>query len=277
MTAFGRQVVAITPLDDQALATRVRIDVIDTRDRSVRTVGEFAGESRAVVVEGGRLALAEPDGRLTMIDGPDAGVAWQVRLPGLGPAPESFHVLRWQDRYLVYAAAAGAEEPTAGDDDASPLQSVLSVSEATPPLPAAVWAVAADDGRPLWPVPATVRGVGLHLAQPVGLPLLLFARQSRSENGPRLTLLGLDKRTGHAVLDERRLGVTGHMFVGCEVVGEPAAATITIRGRHGTTLPVTLEYTGGPVAPRPPHQADAQPAGVAAGSAGSPRSGTGAR
>lgn len=277
MTAFGRQVVAIVPLDEHPLASRVRIDVVDTRDRSVRTVGEFAGESRAVVVDGERLALAEPDGRLTMIDGPTADVAWQVRLPGLGPAPESFHVLRWQDRYLVYAAeAAGDAQPT-GDDDLSPLQSMLSASESTPPLPAAVWAVAADDGRPLWSVPATVRGVGLHLAQPGGLPLLLFARQGRSENGPRLALLGLDKRTGHAVLDERRLGVGGHMFVGCEVVGDPAAATITVRGTHGTTQPVTLEYTGRPVAPRPPHQADAQPAGIAAEAGGAVRAGTGFR
>lgn len=272
MTAFGRQVVAIVPLDEHPLASRVRIDVIDTRDRSVRTVGEFAGESRAVAVDGERLALAEPDGRLTMIDGPAAGVAWQVRLPGLGPAPDSFHVLRWQDRYLVYAATGG-DTQTAGDDDLSPLQSMLSASESTPPLPAAVWAVAADDGRPLWSVPATVRGVGLHLAQPGGLPLLLFARQSRSENGPRLALLGLDKRTGHAVLDERRLGVSGHMFVGCEVVGDPDTATITVRGTHGTTRPVTLEYTGRPVAPRPPHQADAQPAGAAE----AVRAGTGTR
>ncbi|MFM7242891.1 MAG: PQQ-binding-like beta-propeller repeat protein [Planctomycetaceae bacterium] len=273
MTAFGRHVVAIVPLDEHPLASRVRIDVIDAQDRSVRTVGEFAGESRAVPVEGERLALAEPDGRLTMIDGAAACVAWQVRLPGLGPAPDSFHVLRWQDRYLVYAAAVGGDAQAAGDDDLAPLQSMLSASESTPPLPAAVWAVAADDGRPLWSVPATVRGVGLHLAQPSGLPLLLFARQSRSENGPRLALLGLDKRTGHAVLDERRLGVSGHMFVGCEVVGDPDTATITVRGTHGTTRPVVLEYTGRPVAPRPPHQADAQPAGAAE----AVRAGTGTR
>ena len=277
LAAFGRRVVAIVPLDDHPLASRVRVDVIDTLDRGVRGVGEFAGESRAVVVDGGRLALAEPDGRLTMIDGHAASVVWQARLPGLGAAPDALHVLRWQDRYLVYAAAAGGDEPDPGDDAGSPLQSLLATSESTPPRPAAIWAVAADDGRPLWPVPATVRGVGLHLAQPVGLPLLVLARQSRGENGPRLTLLGIDKRTGHAVLDERRLSVSGHLFVGCEVVGDPDSATITIRGAHDTTRPITLEYTGRPVAPRPPHQADALPSDAGAGVVGGRLSGTGPR
>lgn len=277
MAAFGRRVVAIVPLDDHPLASRVRVDVIDALDRSVRAVGEFAGESRAVVVDGERLALAEPDGRLTMIDGTAARAVWQVRLPGLGAAPDAFHVLRWQDRYLVYAAAAEGDEPTAGEDAASPLQALLATSESTPPRPAAIWAVAADDGRPLWPVPATVRGVGLHLAQPVGLPLLVLARQSRGENGPRLTLLGIDKRTGHAVLDERRLSVSGHMFVGCEVVGDPDAATITIRGTHETTRPITLDYTGRPVAPRPPHQADSLPIDAGAGAGGGRLSGTDTR
>ena len=126
-------------------------------------------------------------------------------------------------------------------------------------------------------MPATVRGVGLHLAQPVGLPLLVLARQSRGENGPRLTLLGLDKRTGHAVLDERRLSVSGHMFVGCEVVGDPDSGTITIRGTHETTRPITLDYTGRPVAPRPPHQADAQPPDAGPGLGGGRMSGTGPR
>jgi outer membrane protein assembly factor BamB len=278
MTAFGRRVVAIVPLDDHALAHRVRIDVIDTLDRSVRTIGEFAGESRAVAVEGRRLAVCEPDGRLTLVDGPSGAVVWQVRLPGLPSPPDAFHVLGWQDRYLVYAAAANLDDPSAGDEELiSPLQSVLAASESTPPLPGAVWAVARDDGRMLWPVPATVRGVGLHLAQPSGLPLLLFARQTRTENGHRLVLLGLDKRTGHAVLDERRLNVNVHMFVGCEVEGDPDAATISIRGAHGTTRPVTLEYTGRSIAPRPPHQADAPPAGPAAGLDGLRQTGGGGR
>ena len=270
MASFGRRIFAVVPLDDRAVAARVRIEVFDALEGSRRALGEFAGESRATTVAGDGLAICEPDGRLTLIDGSAGTVAWQVRLPGLSAPPEAFHALAWEDRYLVYAA--GADPPAAGDDEAaSPLQTMLLASEATRPSAGFVWAVRRDDGRPLWPEPAVVRDVGLHLAQPVGLPLLLFVRQTRGDGAPRLSLFGLDKRSGHAVLDERRLEVRPHMFVGCEVTGEPEAGRITIRGANDTTRHVTLEYTGRAIAPRPPHQAVATPPVVPGGSGIAPR------
>lgn len=261
LAAFGRRVVAVVPLDDRDVATRVRIEVIDPLDSGRRSLGEFAGESRATSCGGDRLVICEPDGRLTMLDGSSATVAWQARLPGLSAPPEAFHVMAWEDRYLVYASLAGTAD---GDDEATAaLQSVLLASDATRPSSGAVWALRRDDGRPLWPAPAVVRDVGLHLAQPAGLPLLLFVRQTRADGAPRLSLFGLDKRSGHAVLDERRIEVRPHLFGGCDVTGDPDAGLITIRGANDTSRQVTLEYTGRAIAPRPPHQGVAASAAAA--------------
>jgi hypothetical protein len=138
-----------------------------------------------------------------------------------------------------------------------------------------VWAVDRADGSLLWPVPATVRRHCLHLAQPVDLPVLVFCRQVRAGgDGGRqeMELLCIDKRTGQAVLEQDRLPVQPHMFVGCEVVGNPSDHSITIRGANATTQPLTLEFTGRPMPPRPPYQAAGRPPSLTRGLEGLERS-----
>ena len=258
--SHGRFVVAVVPCDDGPLATRVRIDRIDPLRRESQPLGEFAGEARATMIGDGRLAVLEPDGTLTVIDVAAGTAAWRTRLDGATVRIDELHVTAWRDRYLVFAATADVamldEVATIG-----PLAGGLAAGEATAPLSGGIWAVGRDDGRPLWQAPATVRQHCLLLAQPADLPVLVLTRQTRADDGgrPELAVLVLDKRTGHAVLDEHRATLQQHLFVGCEVSGVPREHTISIRGAGGTTPAVTLAFTGEPLPPQPPFQAEGRP------------------
>lgn len=258
--SHGRYVVAFVPGDETPLASRVRIDRIDPLLRESRPLGEFAGDSRAAMIGDGRLAVLEPDGTLTVIDVAAGAGIWRTRLSGGVGRIDELHVMPWRDRYLVFAAAT---DVAAIDESAaiSPLQGILMASESTAALSGAIWAVGRDDGRLLWQAPATVRQHCLLLSQPPDLPVLVLTRQTRPGDGarPELVVLCLDKRTGHAVLEEQRLPVQQHLFVGCEVVGAPSEHTISIRGAGATTSTVTLAFTGEPLPPQAPFQVEGRP------------------
>ena len=264
LAAHGRRILALVPQDEGPMASRVRIDVVDPLDRESRSLGEFAGEARATMIGGDHLAIVEPGGGFTVIDLAGGGVAVRTTLPFMPARPAFLHVSTWEDRYLVFVGGdeGGPSFDEDGDDRMpSPLHGILAPAEATPSS-GAVWAVDRGDGRLLWPVPATVRRHSLHVGQPAGLPVLVFSRHSRADgDGGRhqLSLLCLDKRTGHAVFEEDRIQLQPHMFVGCDVVGDPEQHTITIRGANASTRPITLEFTGEPMPPRPPFQAHGRP------------------
>ena len=260
LVSHGRIMVAIVPGDEGPLASRVRLDRIDPLRQESRPLGEFAGEARAAMISDGRLAVLEPDGMLTVID-VTAGVGvWRAKLDGWSARIDELHVIPWRDRYLVFAAATDVAAP---DESAtvSPLQGILMASESTSLVSGAIWAVGRDDGRMLWQSPATVRQYALLLAQPADLPVLVLTRQTRPGDGgrPELVVLCLDKRTGHAVLEEHRLALQQHLFVGCEVVGAPREHSISIRGAGATSPTVTLSFTGEPLPPQSPFQAEGRP------------------
>jgi hypothetical protein len=256
LATHGRYVVAVVPGDETPLASRVRIDRIDPLLQESRPLGEFAGEARAAIIGDGRLAVLEPDGLFTLIDVAAGAAVWRTRLEEVSARIDELHVMPWRDRYLVFAASA---DVAALDDAAlAPMQGLLPASGATGPLSGAIWAVGRADGRPLWPAPATVRQYCLLGAQPADLPVLVLTRQTRPGDGgrPELVVLCLDKRTGHAVLEEHRLALQQHLFVGCEVVGAPREHTISIRGANAMSPTVTLAFTGQPLPPQSPFQAE---------------------
>jgi hypothetical protein len=126
-----------------------------------------------------------------------------------------------------------------------------------------VWAVERTSGDVLWRVPATVRRHCLLAGQPAGLPVLLFARQIQQDQDRDrtfLSVLALDTRTGHAVLEDDRIPAQPHLLFGCAVSGDPGRHAISVREHGGDPQRVTLEFTGGPAPPRPPHQAAGRPA-----------------
>lgn len=257
LVTHGRSIVTIRSIDDlpgRFTARRVRLDLVDPAARSIRSIGEFSGEARATEAGPGRLAVMEPGGELWVIDLGTATIAFQVKLP---EAPRGFTRLTVQacrDRYFVFAGS-----PDEGDEtiDISPLQQLMLSSPAAAAMSGRLWAIDRADGQTLWPVPAIIDRHCLHTAQPRDLPVLSFCRLIRGR-GERdqtwLSVLVLDKRTGHAVLEDNRIPVQAHAFLGCDISGSPDDHTITIAEHGGGPTQLILRFTGDPTAPQPPYR-----------------------
>jgi outer membrane protein assembly factor BamB len=281
----GRRIVAVHSIDDlpgRFTARRVRLDLIDPVGCRVVSLGDFPGESRAVETGDGRLAVMTPDGLLTVLALETGAVVFQTSLPDPPRRFERLVVQSWHDRYLVLAG--GADEDEGGGDELSPLQPLLTGPVAMSPLTASVWAISRTDGEPLWPAPAVIERQYLLSMQPEAAPILVFGRLLQAETTTReslLSVLCLDKRTGHAVAEDERVPIQPHQAFGCQMVADAEAHTVTIAGgESGDRLQLT--FTGLPMAPQPPFQSGSRPpsaAGVAGflrrawatGSAASPR------
>ncbi|MBM4023303.1 MAG: hypothetical protein FJ284_13905, partial [Planctomycetes bacterium] len=268
VTAHGRRFVAVEPSDEPAesgIAPRVRLDLVDAADREQRPLGVFDGRSRATETGDGRLAVLEPGGRLTVLDLADGGVVFRQDLPAIPRHVERLIVQPWTDRYLVLAGAADGEDPTGAV--VFPLETMMLAGRTAAPLSGAVWAVGRDDGRPLWPGPAIIDQQCLHTAQPAGLPVLVFCRllKTGDRGQPALSVLCLDKRTGHAVFEDDRIRLDGQSTGDCTVSGDPEAHTVSIADVGTTGHALTLTFSGRPMGPRPPFRSRGRPPAKAGG------------
>lgn len=262
----GRHVLAIGPIEGPAeggIADTVRLEVLDVADRSTTSLGEFAGGARACPFAPGMVAVVEPAGGLTVIDLAGQRVACRARLPAMPRDIDFVEVRPWEDRLLV--CTGRREEPEEDENDRhaiAPLQQMLIAGVANQPMDFCVWAVDRGSGAVLWDVPATVARHCLLAGQPAGLPVLVFARQIQRNHDREhtyLSVLCLDKRTGHAVLEDDRIPAQSHLLFGCDVVGDPERHRITVREHGGDPQRIALEFTAGPLPPRPPHQGVGRP------------------
>ncbi|MFM7135476.1 MAG: PQQ-binding-like beta-propeller repeat protein, partial [Planctomycetota bacterium] len=256
LASLGRRFVAVRSLDEHPVgpvAERVRLELVDPVDREVRAVGDFAGDARATATADGRLAVLEPGGNFALFDLADGALVFRTALGEASRRIERVQVAAWEDRYLIFAGASD-DDP---DDEVAPLEQFLHAGGAAAPLSGAVWAIDAEHGRPLWPVPALIERHCLHPAQPPGLPILGFCRllQRREGGNPVLSVLCLDKRTGHAVFGSDRVAAASPQAFGCDLAGDPDEATITL----GDERPLELVFTGRPLAPQPPYRGRGRP------------------
>jgi outer membrane protein assembly factor BamB len=259
LASRGRRFVAVQPLGEtprQAVAPQVRLDLIDPADRISLPLGSFDGNARATETGDGRLAVLEPAGLLTVLDLGDGSLAFRCKLPDSPRPLGRLAVFPWQDRYLVAAGTSDRGEPQG--TDISPLETLLLTDTAAAPLTGSIWALDRDDGRPLWPVPAAIERHCLHAAQPVDLPVLVFCRMLQPHDDARrvLSVLCLDKRTGHAVFSDDRLELQSPVASGCDLSGDPEEQTVTIRDGGGR---IVLAFSGRPLAPQPPFQSRGRP------------------
>jgi hypothetical protein len=265
LASRGRRFVAVEPLDEtprQAIAPRVRLDLIDPADRGILPLGSFDGNARATDTGDGRLAVLEPTGVLTVLDLSDGGIVFRSELPESPRPLGRLAVFPWQDRYLVMAGTSDLGEPQG--TDVSPLETLVLTSTAAAPLTGSIWALDRSTGRPLWPVPAAIDRHCLHTAQPADLPVLVFCRVLQPHDDARkvLSVLCLDKRTGHAVFNDDRLELQRPVAGSCDVSADPEEHTVTIRDA-GAGSRLVLTFTGRPLAPQPPFQSRGRPPALA--------------
>jgi len=278
VAALGRRFVAVQPLDDPidaGVSPHVRLDLVDAADREIRPLGTFDGRGRATETGDGRLAVLEPGGRLTVLDLADGGLAFRRELAGIPRGFERLFVQPWRDRYLVLAGASEGEDPSGAV--ALPLEQLLLGGGAAAPLSGVVWAVDRVDGRPLWPGPAVIDQQCLHTSQPPGLPVMVFCRRLKigDRDPSALSLLCLDKRTGHAVLEDDRIELEQRPNGDCSLSGDPSAHTVTVSDLGTTGGSLTLTFTGRPMAPRPPFRSRGRPPAAPAGGLFDSRAGAG--
>lgn len=262
--AAGRLLLAIAPGagDEDRQEENVAVEVWDTAAGTRRSLGTFAGAARIRAAGPGRVVVLEPSGALTLLDVARQAVGFVTRLGDMPDRVDELQVVPWQDRLLVLAGRR--PDNAEGIEPASiiPLQQTLLSGHDGQMLSYWVWAVDTSTGAPLWSVPATVAHHAVHPLQPAGLPLLLFCRQiqgARARDTTQLSVLCLDKRTGHAVFEDDRIRVQPHLLYGCDMTGDPAAHTITLRSRGGDGQQVVLHFNGEPVSPRTPHQSSSRP------------------
>jgi hypothetical protein len=266
--ATGRLLLAIAPGadaeggQDGGQADSVAVEVWDTAAGTRRPLGTFAGAARIRAAGPGQVVVLEPSGTLTLLDVSRQAVGFRTELGDMPDRVDELQIVPWQDRLLVLAGRRS--DNAEGIEPASiiPLQQTMLSGHDGQMLSYWVWAVDASTGAPLWSVPATVAHHAVHPLQPAGLPLLLFCRQiqgSRARDTTQLSVLCLDKRTGHAVFEDDRIRVQPHLLYGCDMTGDPAARTITLRSRGGDGQQVVLQFSGEPVSPRTPHQSATRP------------------
>lgn len=265
LLAAGRLLLAIDEgpgADEGQQRERVVLEVWDPLAGTRHRMGEFSGAARARAAGPGRLAVLDPAGTLTLLDVSRQAVVFTTRLGDMPERVDLLQVVPWLDRLLVLAGRRDDAGQGAEPDSILPLQQTLLAGHDGQMVTYSIWAVDGSSGGPLWSVPATVAHHCLHPVQPSALPVLMFCRQiqgTAARDTTRLSVLCLDKRTGHAVFEDDRIRAQPHLLYGCDMVGDPAAHTITLRSRGGDARQVVLDFTGGPLAPRTPHQSPSRP------------------
>jgi len=266
----GRFILTVQPATEQAAsdsAGRVEVDRLDPVDGQRLRLGDYPGESRTCAAAAGRLAIVEPSGDLSLLDIDTGTSVFRTRLPDMPAGMEQLQVMSWAGRYLVLVGRAETA------DEQKQLERIGAIA-ALPGMPGrdmpqlltgSLWAVDAASGDMLWPVPATILRHSPQGQSGSRLPVLLFARTIQAAREPdrqRLSVLCLDKRTGQALyVDDRFNGRAAlrpdMMVLGCGISGDPATHTIDLSTGRREAPDLQLEFTGQPVAPRPPFQASA--------------------
>jgi hypothetical protein len=265
--ACGRRLVVVRPVlaaADRSNAAEVSLSLLDPVSGESAMLGIVPGESRAVLQDD-RLFVLAPDGVFTafsLAEGAVEGSAaaghtlFRVELPEMPRDVTRLQVIPSLDRLLVIAGKEDAAGMVRGGQRMSVHRSFFD-RDMGPPIHGAIWAIDRQSGVGLWTAPAQIDGHCLLPSQPAGLPLLLLCRQvtePRDEGRARLGLLCLDKRTGHAVVEELELRMRPEEPLGCDVSGDPDAGTVTVRQIGGNGSQIVFHFTGEPIPPRPPYR-----------------------
>ncbi|MFM8633210.1 MAG: PQQ-binding-like beta-propeller repeat protein [Planctomycetia bacterium] len=265
LMTHGRAIVSVTRTETgsagRAVATSVGLEIIDPIDMRRWQLGEFSGDSR-VTLAGGDLAILEPSGRLTIIDLAERRVAFTTDLPQMPKRLERLEVVPWRDRLLVIAGRAETDAERQVIDRICTVTPLPQMTAGGEPITGSIWAVDRRNGQMLWPCPATILRHCLHPDPPSELPVLLFARQietRRNGERPRLSMLCLDKRTGHAVHADDTLLAQPQLLFGCDAVGDPDRHMISIVPVGVGLAAIEMEFTGEPLAAQQPFQASSKP------------------
>jgi len=274
LAVAGRRLLIVDAGNDSLEPAKVGLTSLDVLDLSRTGAGSCGANARGFADPAGVFFTVAADGRLTAIDVASGRTIFASELPEPPASLTQLRVLPWEDRYLVLIGCNETPEEQArfkgirsiGRFGVNRFGNVVETS--------LLYAVDRVSGDMLWPRPASIQRHILHVSQPAGLPVLIFARQLHMErksrqvpDQPRHSLLCLDKRTGGLLhLDDRILIEPRHAAATAElrVVGEPATGAVRLniesRQRGGAgTREIVLQFTGLPADGQQPFRAENEP------------------
>lgn len=262
----GRRIVTVGPREQATTAAEgqgdgpIVLELVDPATLERTPLGSFSREALASRAGADALAVVEPGGAIVVLDLVDGHVRFRTKLRDMPVGMDQLRVMAWEDRYLVFVGRRETAEERKLMEKVGMITSLPQQfsRENVPPATGSLWALDRADGAMLWPVPATILRHCIHPGQPEALPMLLFARQiQRGGSGDRVRLgvLGIDKRTGQALVVDDKLANQQQFLAGCEMSGDPAAHSIAVGPGGGEGGDLVLEFTAQPTAPRPPFQA----------------------
>ena len=275
LTAAGRQLLIIAKTDNESAkkTNNLRLATLDVLTDKATVVGDCSKHAVATLAHYGVFMTMDPSGQLTAIDIPASQIIFNTKLPEMAGQLKHFKCLPWQDRYLIFASRTETFRDNRRFEAVEKIEAFTSRGLGAAPESGSLWAVDRLTGDQLWTGPASIERHLLHVPQPTGLPVLVFARRmhltrtSRLAGQPRHSLLCLDKRTGAEVhCDDKILFEDRHAarLTSLDIVADPFRSTIGLRIRMGhqiggKTPEVSLHFTGEPTATKTPFRAEDYP------------------
>jgi len=251
---FGRKILRWSESENGV--TVAMIDPWDSAEGAIRKDAtlwshKFVADSKGAQVERDEIAVLQPDGKLSLIELKNGNLRWQTQLE---PETElsSLHVLRGQERYIVVAnrpiddAPAGATvQPVPGGYGPQ--------GQYSPLVKGRVYALDADSGKSLWPIPAVVEHFGLPLDQPTHLPMVAFMRNVSTDTGSpsrswKTEIVCLDQRDGRIVFHKDDIQGNTQVY---RIEGDPQEKTAAIMLPNESFV---IRWTDKPRPPAPPAQ-----------------------
>jgi hypothetical protein len=243
MRTLGRRVVLWANTGSKQV-----ISLLDPWENSVLWKHEFDAGAKTWVIENDTVGVMEPSGKFTIIaleSGKRIVDEQLVKEPSL----VGIYLLRSSDQYVLVTNRPTPQQTK--NVSLSPAPGGLD----NPMINGRVYAFDRKTGKPLWMMPRTIEQYGLLLSQPEDLPVLSFTRHVRtSQDNGRSTMttsvLCLDRRTGRTLYEKEDFPFQTMYF---RVYGDRHANQTTLLFPSKS---VVLTYTGVPLAPEPPPEAD---------------------
>lgn len=275
LAAVGRKLLIIATEDskDENKETELQLASLDVLSGTQTAAGNCSRFAKAVLAERGVFMTIAPKGVLKAFDIVAGQVVFSITLPEMVDGVIELSCLPWLDRYLVFVSRSETRQE---QRRFGAIQRIEPFGVGNVPFAVrsgSLWAIDRLTGDQLWQRPASIERHQLHVPQPAGPPVLVFARRmhlkrtSRQAGQPRHSLLCLDKRTGAEVhCDDKILFDDRHAarLTSLDIVADQNLATINFRMRMGhqiggKTPEVVLHFTGEPATVNTPFRAEDHP------------------
>jgi outer membrane protein assembly factor BamB len=274
LAVAGRRLLILEAGEESPDSDEVGLTSLDALNLSRTEAGSCKSNARGYADPSGVFFTVSTAGQLTAIDVAAGRTIFVSELPEPPAGLTEVRVLPWEDRYLILVGRTETAEERDRFDGIRAVNRFGVNRFGNIVETSLLYAVDRLAGDMLWPRPASIQRHILHVGQPAGLPVLVFARQLQMNRNarqvpdqPRHSLLCLDKRTGGLLhLDDRILIEPRHAAATAElrITGEPATGKVRLqiesRQRGGAGgREIVLQFTGLPAERAQPFRAEEKP------------------